>query len=161
MFLSNESFRKVDKLVGGKDLLKAVGFVEDTTNSNNGGVLEWVPTGSTEQEIPALVLVKEAAAALGVLKNANVNANANSIPSPELIASALSKLSSSSSLSLSSSSNIPHPSSPQELIDKNRHHDDDDSDDDVLQTPSGSSLLSPPMPKKLPFFPTPSGEDRS
>mmetsp|Transcript_13191 Transcript_13191/g.27009 ORF Transcript_13191/g.27009 Transcript_13191/m.27009 type:complete len:1152 (+) Transcript_13191:786-4241(+) len=162
MFVSNESFRKVDNLVGGKDLLKAVGFVEDPTNGSNGGVLEWVPTGSTEQEIAALVLVKEAAAALGVLKNANLNACANGIPSSELIASALSKLSSSSSSS--SNINIPHPSSPQqELLDKNqhRHHEDDDDDDDVLQTPSGSSLLSPPMPKKLPFFPTPSGEDRS
>jgi hypothetical protein len=144
---SNESFQKVATLIGGKDLLLAVGFVEESDK----GVLEWVPTGSTEKEISALVLVKEATTALGVLRKPD------NVPSSELIRSALSKLTPSSSFP------VPH-SSPQQLDDNeedndsdNHHHNYHVQDDVPLpQTPAGSSLLSPPMPKKLPFVPTPS-----
>ena len=144
IYTSNESFQKVEDLNGGKDLLHAVGFVEE----GDKGILEWVPTGCTDEVISALNLVKEAAAALGILKKPD------NVPSPELVRSALSKLSSPySSISVSNQSSL----QPRELGD-NRHHTYYDQDD-IPQTPSGSSLLSPPMPKKLPFVPTPS--DRS
>jgi len=144
IYTSNESFQKVEDLNGGKDLLHAVGFVEE----GDKGILEWVPTGCTDEEISALILVKDAAAALGILKKPD------NVPSPELVQSALSKL--SSRYSSNSVSNQPS-LQPRELGD-NHHHTYHDQDD-IPQTPSGSSLLSPPMPKKLPFVPTPS--DRS
>ena len=139
IFTSNESFKKVENLIGGKDLLSAVGFVEESDK----GVLEWVPSGSTEEEISALILVKEAAAALGVLKKPS------NIPSSELLQSALSKVS-PSSLTFSSPS-PPPPPSHQLLGVENTNHEEN-----VPQTPIGSSLLSPPMPKMMPFVPTPS-----
>ena len=124
IYTSNESFKKVENLIGGKDLLRAVGFCDERDKS----VLEWVPSRSTDKEIKALVLVKEAAAALGVLKKTD------NVPTSDLLQLALSELS-----SLSSSCN-----------------EADSNDGDIPQTPSGSSLLSPPMPKKIPFVPTPS-----
>ena len=137
IFTSNESFQKVENLIGGKDLLSAVGFVEESDK----GVLEWVPSGSTEEEISALILVKEAAAALGVLKKPT------NVSSSELMESALSKLSPSSP-----TFSAPSPPSHQLLA----VADEDENQEDVPQTPIGSSLLSPPMPKKMPFAPTPS-----
>ena len=134
IFTSNESFQKVENLIGGKDLLSAVGFVEESDKD----VLEWVPSGSTEEEISALILVKEAAAALGVLKRPS------NIPSSEILQSALSKL--------SPSSPPPPPPSHQLLGVENTNHEEENNP----QTPIGSSLLSPPMPKKIPFVPTPS-----
>jgi hypothetical protein len=143
IYTSNESFQKVGTLIGGKDLLHAVGFVEECDK----GILEWVPTGSTEKEISALILVKEAAAALGVLKKPD------NVPSAELVRSALSKLSSPSS-----SFPVPHQSPlPSRQLDENGNKNGNDDQDDAPQTPSGSALLSPPMPKKMPFIPTPSG----
>ncbi len=138
IFTSNESFRKVENLVGGRELLCAVGFVEDE------GVLEWVPTGCTDEEISALILVKEAAAALGVLKKPD-----NTSPS-ELVRLALFKLSSSS-----------FPPSPPSGKSENDNNDKQDPNEEIPQTPVGSSLLSPPMPKKMPFFPTPSDNLKS
>jgi len=143
IFTSNESFKKVETMIGGKELLCVVGFVEDSDK----GVLEWVPTGSTDEEISALILVKEAAAALGVLKKPN------NAPSSDLIRSALSKLSSSSSPP------FPVPPSPPpggNSDDSESNKRLQDSQEDIPQTPVGSSLLSPPMPKKMPFVPTPS-----
>ena len=143
IFTSNESFRKVENLAGGKDLLYAVGFVDESDK----GVLEWVPTGSTEEEISALILVKDAAAALGVLKKSD------NVPSSELVRSALSKLS-------ASSLSFPVPPSPSnENKNKNKsgnHIHRSRDQEEIPQTPVGSSLLSPPMPKKIPFIPTPS-----
>mmetsp|Transcript_11918 Transcript_11918/g.28255 ORF Transcript_11918/g.28255 Transcript_11918/m.28255 type:complete len:667 (+) Transcript_11918:80-2080(+) len=98
IFTSNESFQKVENMNGGKDLLVAVGFVE----RHDKGILEWVPTGSTEEEISALVLVKEAAAALGILKKPE------GLTSSQLIDTALSKFSSPSS-SFSGSHQSPLP----------------------------------------------------
>ena len=133
IFTSNESFRMVENLIGGRELLCAVGFVEDE------GVLVWVPTGCTDEEISALILVKEAAAALGVLKKPD------NTSSSELVRLALSKLSSSS-----------FPPSPPSGDNENDNDHKQGPNEDIPQTPVGSSLLSPPMPKKMPFFPTPS-----
>ncbi len=144
IFTSNESFKKVETMIGGKDLLCAVGFVEDSEK----GVLEWVPTGSTEEEISALILVKEAAAALGVLKKAN------NAPSSDLIRSALSKLSSTSSPPFSVPPSPPPPGGNGDNSESEKRVQDQTQD--IPQTPIGSSLLSPPMPKKMPFVPTPS-----
>ncbi len=142
IFTSNESFQKVENLIGGKDLLSAVGFVEESGK----GVLEWVPSGSTEEEISALIQVKEAAAALGVLKKPS------NIPSSDLLQSALSKLSPSSPTCSAPSPPPPSPPPSHQLLGaENTNHEEN-----VPQTPIGSSLLSPPMPKKMPFIPTPS-----
>ena len=69
IFTCNESFQKVDNLIGGKDLLFAVGFEEIM------GCLEWLPNGSTEQESLKIDELKEAAAALSILKSANKSAD--------------------------------------------------------------------------------------
>jgi hypothetical protein len=59
IFTSNESFQKVEQLVGGKKLLLALGFVEKPN------CLEW-EGGESEEEMTYL---KEAAAALSILKS--------------------------------------------------------------------------------------------
>lgn len=61
IFTSNESFQKVEQLVGGKELLLALGFVEKPN------CLEW-EGGESEEEMTYL---KEAAAALSILKSAS------------------------------------------------------------------------------------------
>jgi len=147
IYTSNESFQKVENVIGGKDLLHAVGFEEESEK----GILEWVPTGSTEKEICALVLVKEAAAALGIMRKSN------NFSSSELARLALSKLSSLSS-SVSNQARLlskklgESDSNDNSEIDNHPHH----SEFDIPQTPTNCSLQSPPMPKKIPFVPTPS-----
>mmetsp|Transcript_2430 Transcript_2430/g.5655 ORF Transcript_2430/g.5655 Transcript_2430/m.5655 type:complete len:551 (-) Transcript_2430:64-1716(-) len=63
IFTSNESFKKVDQLVGGKDLLMALGFEE------NGNYLEWLPNGTPAQESSAIEVLKKATDALRILKS--------------------------------------------------------------------------------------------
>lgn len=69
IFTCNESFQKVEHLEGGKDLLVAVGFEEQAN------CLEWLPNGSTEQEILGTAKLKEAAAALSILKSGKKSNN--------------------------------------------------------------------------------------
>jgi hypothetical protein len=63
IFTSNESFKKVEVLKGAKELLFAVGFEEQA------GSLEWLPNGTPEEEALAMEKLKEASAALGILKS--------------------------------------------------------------------------------------------
>lgn len=63
IYTSNESFKKVDQLVGGKELLKALGFEEKGNN------LEWLPDGTPEQESATIDLLKKASEALRILKS--------------------------------------------------------------------------------------------
>jgi hypothetical protein len=136
IFTSNQSFQKVESLTGGKDLLLAVGFVED----DNKKFLEWVPSGNSDEEITCLVLVKEAAAALGILKSGK--------PSDDLTEQALSKLS-----VVDTSSDDQPGNTPSVVDDQNIVVDSDDAP----ETPAGSMLKSPPMMKKYPFPEEPSG----
>lgn len=130
IYTSNESFQKVGNLVAGRELLRAVGFQED----EDGGALEWLPSATPEKEVKALAKVKEASAALSVLKTGK--------PSNELTARALTKLTPEHDGHFLGLAQPPPPPV---------------TDDDVApQTPVGSSLVSPPLPKKLPFVP-PSG----
>jgi hypothetical protein len=160
IYTSNESFQKVENMIGGKDLLQVVGF-EFEDCDNNKGILEWIPTKSTEKEIASLILVKEAIAALGVLKSSA------SLPSLQLIQLALSELS------------LTPPVPPMMSQQKQQQEYDNNNDDHgnhgdgngnnntynhnqhdapaAPQTPAGSSLVSPPMPRKKPYdFTSPS-----
>jgi hypothetical protein len=138
IFTSNQSFQKVESLTGGKDLLLAVGFVED----NNKKFLEWVPSGNSDEEITYLVSVKEAAAALGILKSGK--------PSDDLTEQALSKLS-----IVDTSSDDQPDNTPSLVVDEDRNIVVDS--DNAPETPAGSMLKSPPMMKKFPFPDEPSG----
>lgn len=60
IFTSNESFERVDKLKGGRELLRAVGF------QDRDDVLEWEP-GDDEERY--LCLLNEVSTALGILKS--------------------------------------------------------------------------------------------
>jgi hypothetical protein len=148
IYSSNQSFQKVESLAGGKDLLHAVGFVLDEGKN----FLEWVPSCSPEEEIAALVLVKEAASSLSVLKSGK--------PSLELTEMALAKLSPQTSMMspslpivleqdpvANSAGAIPPPPAESEFNDS----------ENIPQTPAGTMLKSPPMTKKLPFPDQPSG----
>ena len=86
IFTCNESFQKVDRLKGGRELLAAVGFVD----SHNA--LEWLPVvdykddaNKDELEKHYLELLKDASAALHILKAANEDGE-------DLIATALSAM---------------------------------------------------------------------
>jgi hypothetical protein len=138
IFTCNESFQKVEKLTGGTDLLLAVGFEQhsNNNNSNKKGSLEWLPNASPEQELWAMSKLQEAAAALSILKSGN--------KSNDLTESALAVVSPDSDVQLVMSPPPPPPPPPQ---------------DDLLQTPAGSSLISPPLPKKM--FVPPSGTTAS
>lgn len=79
IFTSNESFKNVEILKGAKELLYAVGFEE------KGGCLEWLPNTSPDEEALAMEKLKQASAALGILKSGKM--------SNDLIESALAVLS--------------------------------------------------------------------
>lgn len=81
IFTTNESFQKVEALIGGKSLLLAVGFEEKQN------CLEWLASDlSPEREGLALAELQKAASALALLKSAT--------PSPDLTDAALAVLSS-------------------------------------------------------------------
>jgi len=63
IYTSNDSFRQVELLHGGMDLLLAVGFVK------NEGYLEWAP----QDEDVAMQCLQEASAALTILKSNNTD----------------------------------------------------------------------------------------
>jgi hypothetical protein len=138
IYTSNQSFQKVESLVGGKELLQVVGFVAD----NDKSVLEWVPSGSSEEEIAALVLVKEAASALSILKSGK--------PGLELTELAISKLTPLEEAridSIDEEGMIMASCRPTESSLRSSAH----AMEEAPQTPAGSMLVSPPMTKKLPF----------
>ena len=136
IYTSNQSFQKVESLVGGKELLQAVGFVADEDKS----LLEWIPSGDAAEETAALVRVKEAASALSILKSGK--------PGAELTELALSKLTPLQDVFLDATDEesaevdvnqaVVSPPPPSTV-------------DEAPQTPAGSMLVSPPMTKKLPF----------
>lgn len=69
IFTTTDSFKKVEALAGGKDLLLAVGFEE-----NEGG-LEWLASNpSPEKEGLATIKLQQATAALGILKSGKPSA---------------------------------------------------------------------------------------
>jgi hypothetical protein len=124
IFTCNESFQKVENLKGAKDLLFVVGFEEQ-----KGVCLEWLPNGSSEQEIQAIARLKEAAAALSILKSGK--------KSDDLTEAALAVL----SVDPNDALQIPVPPPPPT-----------DETEDVPQTPA-TSLVLPPLPKKTPLLP--------
>ncbi len=70
IFTTNESFQKVESMIGGKDLLLAVGFEEGK------GYLEWLASNpSPEAEGLAMTKLQEATAALGILKSGQPSAD--------------------------------------------------------------------------------------
>ena len=172
IYTSNESFQKVENMIGGKDLLHVVGFEfeedDNDDDNNNKGILEWIPTKSTEKEMLSLVLVEEAIAALGVLKSSA------SLPSSQLIQLAMLKLSHTPPV-------LPTTSQQQQQQQQREYDNNDDGPGNhydgngnntynhnqhdapaAPQTPSGSSLVSPPMPRKKPYdFASPSPVSRS
>jgi hypothetical protein len=115
IYTCNENFKKVENLAGGKDLLYSLGFEERDT------FLEWLPDADQDLEDATIEKLKEAAAALSILKSTK--------PSDGLLESVL------ATLSPEPLSDPPPPSSEEP------------------QTPSGSCLVSPPMPKKDPDVP--------
>lgn len=64
IFTSNDSFQKVETLIGGKELLLAVDFVQESNT------LVWTPGEHEEQSVQKL---KDAAAALSILKLGNMD----------------------------------------------------------------------------------------
>ena len=121
IFTSNESFGRVDKLKGGREVLRAVGF-QDRDN-----VLEWEPG---EEEERYLSLLNEVSTALGVLKSPG---QATSV---ELLEKALACLSLSvGTPAIRSENNKDGPTSS------------DDSLHSLYKTPD-PSILSPPATKK-------------
>eukprot|EP00980_Cylindrotheca_fusiformis_P018501 scaffold6124_cov122-Cylindrotheca_fusiformis.AAC.20 len=67
IYTSNESFKNVEVLKGGKELLFAVGFEEQT------GCLEWLPNATPEKEKEAMEKLKQASAALEILKSGKLS----------------------------------------------------------------------------------------
>eukprot|EP00977_Amphora_coffeiformis_P028045 scaffold34685_cov183-Amphora_coffeaeformis.AAC.25 len=121
IFTSNESFGRVDKLKGGREVLRAVGF-QDRDN-----VLEWEPG---KEEDRYLSLLNEVSTALGVLKSPGQATSA------ELLEKALSCLSLSVGTPASRSEN-----------NKGGSSSSDDTLPAVYKTPD-PSILSPPATKK-------------
>jgi hypothetical protein len=115
IYTCNENFKKVENLAGGKDLLYSLGFEERDT------FLEWLPDADQDLEDATIEKLKEAAAALGILKSSK--------PSDELLESVLATL------------------SPEPLSDPPPPQSEEP------QTPPGSCLVSPPMPKEHPYVP--------
>mmetsp|Transcript_11632 Transcript_11632/g.13175 ORF Transcript_11632/g.13175 Transcript_11632/m.13175 type:complete len:280 (-) Transcript_11632:1213-2052(-) len=157
IYTSNESFQKIENMIGGKDLLQNVGFVEDIDK----GILEWISsTKSTEQEqdiMSSMILVKEAIAALGILKSSDAGNGKGDSGTEQTIQLALSKLSPPTQPSLQQK--YDNNGNDVDGNDKTHSHHHDIV---VPQTPIGSSLVSPPLPKKIPYdfaspSPSPSG----
>jgi hypothetical protein len=79
IYTCNENFKKVENLAGGKDLLYSLGFEERNT------FLEWLPDADQDLEDVTIEKLKEAAAALSILKSSK--------PSDGLLESVLATLS--------------------------------------------------------------------
>ena len=76
LYTSNDSFQKVERLVGGKELLVALGFVE-----TGGSCLEWKPEANTEDSMDCHIeLLNGAASALKIVKTVS-----GSTIEPELV----------------------------------------------------------------------------
>jgi hypothetical protein len=150
IYTCNESFQKVETLIGGMDLLFAVGFQEQqsSTSTSTTGNLEWQLQAD---DVVAMTRLKEAAAALSILKSTS-----NKQPTEDLVASALNVLSpeqpplSPLQVFVDDDVLLQTPAQPPPSTD-----DDGNYNDALLQTPAGSSLLSPPMTKKQPYVPSP------
>jgi hypothetical protein len=136
IFTSNESFQQVENLAGAKELLFALGFVEDPKNPS---YLDWKPNhqrnmekeiddgeeaSNTIDESPlddkVMQLLRETAAALSILKSSR--------QSESLVESALAVLSTERDTAIS-------PSPPGSPVNDN-------------------SIASPPVPKKHPYIPS-------
>lgn len=140
IYTTNESFLKVDQLVGARELLTAVGFVEQ------GNCLEWLPSDSTEKEENYdedlyLMRLKKAASVLSLLKSPPQGPDQDS---EALTLAVLSALTPDRKIRAETPP-PPVPPSTMELLQNS-----------VPTTPEIGSILSPPATKKIlssPNFP--------
>jgi hypothetical protein len=140
IYTTNESFVKVNRLVGARELLTAVGFVEQ------GNCLEWLPSDSTDKEESYdenmyLMRLKEAASVLSVLKSPPQGSNPDS---EALTLAALAALTPDRRIRAETPPPPAPPSTMEPLLNS------------VPTTPEIGSILSPPATKKLlssPDFP--------
>lgn len=140
IYTSNESFQRVDCLAGARELLKAVGFVEQ------GKYLEWQPSDSAKKEEldnseeMYMLRLKEAATALSILKSKLPQGSTQT----------------SEALALAALSALPSPSrtvraeTPPPIV-YPTPSGRTGSMHNVLQTPDTGSIVSPPATKKQPF----------
>jgi hypothetical protein len=143
IYTTNESFLKVDRLVGARELLTAVGFVEQ------GNCLEWLPSDSDSigkeesyDEEKYLMRLKEAASVLSVLKSPPQGPDQDS---ESLALAALSALTPDRRIRAETP---PPPAPPSSVMEPLQNA--------VPTTPEEGSILSPPATKKLlsvPEFP--------
>jgi hypothetical protein len=141
IYTTNESFLKVDRLVGARELLTVVGFVEQ------GNCLEWLPSDSDStgkeanyDEDMYLLLLKKAASVLSILKSPPQG------PDQDSEALALSALSALTPDRRVRAETPPPPVPPSTMEPQNS----------VPTTPEIGSILSPPATKKIlssPDFP--------
>lgn len=133
IYTTNESFQKVDGLVGGKELLTAVGFADQ------GNCLEWLPSHRSDvdsaQEESYVLRLKEAAEALGVLKSSTPNGEKNKLAETAVLAA----------------TPVPPPASTpvRQEVD---HQNVRDVQPTLLHTPEIGSIISPPITKKQALF---------
>lgn len=143
IYTSNESFLKVDRLVGGRELLTAVGFVDQ------GNCLEWLPSDSTskeenDDEDMYMLLLKKAASVLSVLKSSPQEPGQDS---EALALAALSALTPDRRIR----AETPPPPVPPTTITQMEPFENS-----VPSTPEIGSIVSPPATKKIlssPSFP--------
>ena len=148
IFTSNESFQKVDKLVGGRDFLVAIGFVEQDQ------CLEWLARTAQDDdddhkttdtaEDAYLPLLDQASAALRVLK-----APGRSVNNELLLKEALACITSSSS----SSSLVETVPANGEKSSPGSPNMANGVPPTSCHTPETGSIISPPMTKKQSFPP--------
>jgi hypothetical protein len=129
---SNESFQRVEQLVGGKEVLLAVGFIE------RHNYLEWEPQNSDEVSDDDLTPLKEASAALSILMNQRQGDSSDTV-----LTSALAVLSGRAS--------SPPPEAVMSV----------DVPDSQFQTPTNAKdfIVSPPTTKKLSLVEAPGSKD--
>ena len=149
IFTSNESFQKVDRLQGGRELLRSLGFVEAGNYLEFGGSF-----GEEEEEQCLLERFKHAAAVLKILKTATSSTNNNNNHNDNddysnLLEMALSAAHADSEQAVTPPLSPPVKDSPMVLLST------DDAEEGVVpvvpQTPEGGAILSPPVPKKQTF----------
>jgi hypothetical protein len=133
IYTCNENFKKVENLHGGKDFLYSLGFEERDT------FLEWLPDADQDLEDVTIEKLKEAAAALSIIKSSKQS-------SDELLESVL------ATLTPEPLSDLPPPPS-----------------EEAQTSSGGCLVSPPPMPKEHPCVPpsdtlqqrTTSGDDEN
>jgi len=135
IFTSNESFQKVNRLVGGKDLLLAVGFVEQDK------CLEWQPADESQKEEEEVYLqrLREAAAALSILKSPPSDLDKNELTESALAAAGAARQPARSSTP---------PPQPTPVPETEVSKQSGQTSSTPLKTPETNSIISPPATKK-------------